>query len=106
MIPNHFKQNIKNVLTKFVEEILVADYVEKVILYGSYSKNTYNSNSDIDIAVFIKKDSVSILHEFKRVTFLALGHNADIQPQIFYSDELIDPVGIVEEILEYGIELN
>lgn len=42
--------NIINEFTKKVRELL-GDRVKKIILYGSYARGDYKSNSDIDIMI-------------------------------------------------------
>ncbi len=98
-------EKIAQILGQVSKDIRKAPYVKKVILFGSYSKKSYTDESDIDIAVFIEDGAESILNEFKRVTFLCLGYGVDIQPQVFYEKELDEPIGIVEEIVESGVEL-
>jgi len=103
-IPNDITVLIKNYI-KLVKEDNIK--IEKVILYGSYAKGTYNEHSDIDLAIispdFKKSECI------KNMSKLLLKANklkADIQSMPFSIDEYNDPIGIMEEILNTGIELN
>lgn len=80
----------------------------RVLLFGSYAKGTFKKDSDIDIAVFLpsnylKKDLIRI---FRLLCRLSGRYSCDIQPQIFFLDEFYNPTGIVEEIVEYGIDIS
>lgn len=96
---------VYDILIPVVKRIKSESYVKKVYLYGSYCKGNYNEESDLDIAVFIDESKISIYEEYKRIAYLCLGYAIDIQPQVFSYDELCDPIGIVEEITENGVEL-
>lgn len=50
-------QNIKETIQKFTIETqkLLGERVKKVILYGSYARGDYNSDSDIDIMILLKR---------------------------------------------------
>ena len=81
--------------------------VEKVFLFGSYAKGTQTKDSDIDIAVF----SADFSDETKidDMTWLLMktsGLGYDIQPQPFTLEDYEEPIGLVEEILRTGLELQ
>lgn len=78
--------------------------VRRVILFGSYAKNTHTQSSDIDIAVFVE-DIFYGVELFKKIVLLCNVPHMDVQIQLFSNSELEDPCGIVEEVLEYGIDL-
>jgi predicted nucleotidyltransferase len=48
---------IKNILEKVRSELkhLYNDNLVNIVLYGSYARNDYNENSDIDLLVILKK---------------------------------------------------
>lgn len=100
--------NIINIIKEFIkllqEENIV---VEKVILFGSYAKGTYRADSDIDLAII----SPSFKEEecIDNMTLLLCKANilkADIQTIPFSIEEYKNPKGIMEEILNTGIELK
>ena len=81
--------------------------VKKVILFGSYAKGKNNSESDIDIAL--------IIEEYNENEFISMGTflldrteglKVDLQPLPFSEDEYNNPKGIMEEIINTGIELK
>jgi predicted nucleotidyltransferase len=81
--------------------------VEKVILFGSYAKGNYNENSDIDLAII--SPDFKETEQIKNMSSLLLKASmlkADIQSLPFSVDEYNHPKGIMEEILDTGIELN
>lgn len=79
--------------------------VIKAYLFGSYSKNTYNENSDIDLALVFE----NIENKFQfQVEMLMLTTDIDtrIEPHPFSLDEFITKNPFVKEILKYGLELK
>ena len=95
------------VLADFVRQLTGIISVYKVLLYGSYAKGTWKKDSDIDIAVFIPNE-VLISHRdiFRKISSLAGSFDYDIQAQVFSETEYHNPVGIVEEIVVYGLEIK
>lgn len=93
--------NIKEQLKK-IQEILLQDFEPFfIILFGSYSRNSQNSESDIDIAIY-KKD-VSKLDMFKEKQKLEDIVNKDID-LVNLADENMGNV-FKYEILMNGIVL-
>ena len=81
--------------------------IYKVILYGSYSNGTFNQHSDIDLAIVSPdfKEGETI----KNMSMLLLKASelkADIQSYPFSIEEYNTPLGLMEEILGTGIELQ
>lgn len=99
-------KEIQILLSDLVPRICSQDSVASVILFGSYSKGTYSRQSDIDIAVFIHDWTPSIHALYRTLSKLCTQYNADIQLQVFYEEELDDPVGIIEEIVCYGKDIT
>ncbi|MCL2158157.1 MAG: nucleotidyltransferase domain-containing protein [Oscillospiraceae bacterium] len=81
--------------------------IEKVILFGSYAKGNYSKDSDIDLAIispdFKENECIS---NMSKLLLKATKLRADIQTLPFSLDEYNKPKGIMEEILNTGIELN
>lgn len=81
--------------------------IEKVILFGSYAKGTQRLDSDIDLAIIspdFKEEDCT-----KNMTLLLCKANllkVDIQTIPFSIEEYNEPKGIMEEILDTGIELK
>ena len=103
-IPSNIINIIENFIRLLKEENII---IEKVILFGSYAKGTYRDDSDIDLAIispnFKEEDCI------ENMTLLLCKANilkADIQTIPFSVEEYNNPKGIMEEILNTGIELQ
>ena len=100
-------KNIIEILIKYIKDLSKEIEIDKVIIFGSYAKNCYNKDSDIDIAIFSKNftDSTKI----EDLSFLLIktsGLGLDIQPQPFTLDDYLNPDGLVKEIIDTGFELK
>ena len=95
------------IIIKYIQELSKEISIDKVIIFGSYAKNTYNEDSDIDIAIFSKdfKNS-SIIEDMSFLLIKTSGLGIDLQPQPFTLDDYSNPDGLVKEILDTGIELK
>ncbi len=102
----HIPKNVDSILNEIVLRIKEVLDVSKIMLYGSYAKGNYNKNSDLDIAVFIKDSTISIKDAYRIIQKICVTYDSDIQPQIFSEKEIQNPIGIVEEIMHYGIEIT
>jgi predicted nucleotidyltransferase len=78
--------------------------VEKIIIFGSYAKGTNEPSSDIDIAIFFNSEEPVLLEQFRTLSKICVCPEIDIQVQAFSISELNEPCGIIEEIVNYGIE--
>ena len=103
-IPSEIIETIEKFIKLLKEENII---IEKVILFGSYAKGNYRVDSDIDLAIispnFKEEDCI------ENMTLLLCKANmlkADIQTIPFSIEEYKEPKGIMEEILNTGIELN
>jgi predicted nucleotidyltransferase len=100
-------ENIWAFLIKFVAKAKSYPEVRRIFLYGSYAQGRWNDESDIDIAVFIRNGEKEEIREvYKRLSALCYDYPLDVQIQVFFESELQNPMGIVEEITEYGIEIS
>ena len=103
--PGRRKAELAESLQGCVQRIAEIPGVCKIVLYGSYAKGTQTETSDIDLAVFFASDKPCLLDEYRQLVRLVSGLGVDVQVQAFHAFELIDPCGIIEEILTFGIEL-
>ena len=100
-------KNILEIIIKYIQEISKEISIDKVIIFGSYAKNCYNEDSDIDIAIFSKDfKSTSIIEDIIFLLIKTSGLGIDLQPQPFTLDDYSNPDGLVKEILDTGIELK
>lgn len=99
--------NILEIVIKYIQELSKDITIDKVIIFGSYAKNSYNEDSDIDIAIFSKdfKDS-SKIEDMSFLLIKTSGLGIDLQPQPFTLEDYSNPEGLVKEILNTGIELK
>ena len=99
--------DVIEIIRQYIEIIKNDVSVEKVILYGSYAKGNYDENSDIDLALIIagynENDFISMGAFLLDKSFVL---KVDLQPFPFSIEEYNNPKGIMEEILNTGIELQ
>ncbi|MCL2154712.1 MAG: nucleotidyltransferase domain-containing protein [Leptospirales bacterium] len=98
---------IIELIDKFVKSVK-EDNIEvyKVILYGSYAKGTYNQHSDIDLAIISPNfKEGECIKNVSRLLLKAAKLKADIQTMPFSIEEYQSPLGLMEEILNTGIEI-
>lgn len=91
---------IKNIVDGIANEFLFTS----IYLFGSYYKGSYNSESDVDLAFFLT-DNYDINNALKRLLSVCSKQKYDIQPQAFSVSEMENKMGIVEEILDNGMEI-
>lgn len=99
-------ENIASALKSMVKECKSIPEISRVILFGSYSKGSHTAESDVDVAFFIKESGESIFDIYKKVAKICCRYTVDIQPQIFYESEQAEPMGIVEEVIEHGLDIT
>lgn len=98
--------SVLDILKDFTSRIRGYSEITRIILYGSYARNRWRDDSDIDIAVFIKDNhSDSIKDIYKKLYILCCDYPLDVQIQVFPESELLKPMGIVEEVVSYGIDV-
>ena len=100
--------DIIETITKFITLVKEEDIqIEKVILFGSYAKGNYHQDSDIDLAI-ISDDfkEGEYIKNMSKLILKASEIRADIQTIPFSVKEYKEPIGIMEEILKTGIELE
>lgn len=102
-------QEIRSCLMVLKNELMKISCAHTVVLFGSYSKGTYNKDSDIDIAVFVgENDSEKIHGIFLQAQRIAVRVMPcyDVQIMVFPEDMLDSPQGIIEEIVLYGCDIT
>ncbi len=93
-------------MVRVCEQIRKLPDVHKIILFGSYAKGRARAESDIDLAVFFHTDETCLIEKYRQLTKICRSIEVDIQAQPFHASELGKPLGIIEEIVDYGIELD
>lgn len=98
-------KDIFGIISDYLEDIRENINHTKIVLFGSYAKGSWSKHSDIDIAIFLPADS-QLRKAYKALLIMSLKYNVDIQPQVFLDEEYDNPIGIVEEIVDYGIDIT
>lgn len=99
-----FESAADKIIRSCLRQIHDLPNVEKVVVYGSYAKGTNRDDSDVDVAVFFSLPEEEMLDCYRRLVKICNIPDADIQVQAFPVTELIDPCGIIEEIVTFGVE--
>jgi predicted nucleotidyltransferase len=99
-------KQIRTMIFRVRDEVLAYPWVQKVMLYGSFAKGTYHSESDLDLAMFVEHGHPCGVKEYLQLCRHLRQDAFDIQIQLFSYDELADPCGIVEEIVSSGVDIT
>ena len=99
---------IKLVLSDYIKNLSKEIKIKSAILFGSYAKGNWKSDSDIDIAVF--SDDFANLERAEAIAFLldhTLNYDFDIQPVAFDEDDYINYKDnpFVNEIVTTGTKI-
>lgn len=99
-------QPIQELIIDFLRKVSHQINVDKAILFGSYANGQYTSESDVDLAIF--SNDFMDMEPIERFRFLflnAVDYDFDLQPLAFTADDLMEPDGIVAEIINTGLEV-
>lgn len=77
--------------------------LEEMLLYGSFAKGSYRSDSDIDVAVVVREIPGDYLSAAPLLWKMRREIDARIEPLLFVSGK--DPAGFLEEIRKTGIRI-
>lgn len=94
------RKQAKTYATKFANEVIKQLNPDKILLYGSYATNSWNEDSDIDVAVIFNGFTD---HQYKTLIWLwkiAYPIYWNIQPILL--DIQNDPSGFVEYVIQTG----
>jgi len=96
-------EHVIRIIKEYTEALKEAFAVERVFLFGSFSKGTSNETSDIDLAVIIK-GKVGYEDELKA---MKLRRNIDlrIEPHLFSLEDLQNNHPFLEEIMRKGVKV-
>jgi len=98
--------NIIESIKKFRERIDSELTVKKVILFGSYTNDTFSEESDIDLCI-IAEDVDNPFLATLRIAPKIIGIDLRIEPLVFSVKDYEEnsDFGILKEVKEKGIEL-
>jgi predicted nucleotidyltransferase len=97
------KELVYRLIKKYVDVMKEHDIpIWRLYLYGSYAKNTYHKDSDIDLAVFWDKDEIDGFDD--DVLLMKLTRNVDlrIEPHSFARTDFDETNPYVKEIIKTG----
>ena len=96
------KNEVERLVKEYAKLVVTQMVVNKIILYGSYARGDYRSNSDIDVAVVVSKNNVSkdIIKQMGELVRLTRNISDDIEPVLLIEEE--DKSGFLETISKYG----
>jgi predicted nucleotidyltransferase len=72
--------------------------VWQVYLFGSYAKNRFTAESDIDLAIFLNKDNADTFSEDLKLMRLRRKVDLRIEPHSFSISDFNDPDPFVQEV--------
>ncbi len=76
--------------------------VWRLYLYGSYAKNVFNEESDIDLAVFLEKEDLDGFEEDAELMKLRRKVDLRIEPHPFARSDFDETNPYIKEIIESG----
>lgn len=80
---------------------------EKAVLFGSFAKRTYDRDSYVNLSIF--SDYFENTARVKGTTYLLIQSQAfeiNLEPVAFTGKEYDDRLGIVDEIIKTGIDVQ
>ena len=76
--------------------------VWRLYLYGSYAKNVFSEESDIDLAVFLEKEDLDGFEEDAQLMKLRRKIDIRIEPHPFARSDFDETNPYIKEIIESG----
>jgi len=97
---------IVDIVAKYADAVNKEIKVDKIILYGSYSKGNPHKDSDIDVAIISPDFTGDKIED--RLHLMKCRWNIDlrIEPMPFRPEDFVPDDPFVKEIMETGIEVN
>jgi predicted nucleotidyltransferase len=98
------KRKAIDITTQYANAVKAKYNDSKIILFGSYAKNNFNDDSDIDIAVILKdyNNLTDIQMELMRIRRKI---DSRIEPHPFREKDFHQTNPIVNEIIKYGYSI-
>lgn len=84
-----------NLIGQYIEEIkkIYGSHVRQIILYGSYAKGDFRTDSDIDIMILVDMSDIELKSYGEKLSYMTydfnLDHDIDIKP-IAKSEEIFN----------------
>jgi uncharacterized protein len=96
-------EEIKEIVKRYYKILLQEGYpVEKILLFGSFARNRQSENSDIDLAIVLRKFTKDRFNTRLELMKFTREFEEVIEPHPFLSSEFEDSDPFVSEILKTG----
>ena len=102
MAEGNNKELIMNIVVRYTDILKKEMKVEKVILYGSYSKGSQREDSDIDVAVVSSHFSGDMMEDQLKLMKYRRSIDLRIEPMPFLPGEFNESNPFVREIIQTG----
>lgn len=103
MAPGKDKQLMYQKIRDYIQTLKQSNIpIWRLYLYGSYAKNTYHDESDIDLAVFWDRDDIDGFDEDVLLRILCLDIDLRIEPHSFARTDFDETDPYIKEIIETG----
>lgn len=99
------KRDAINITTKYANAVKLKYDLVSIIRFGSYAKNNFNGDSDIDIAVILK-DYNNLIDIQLDLTRLRRKIESRIEPHPIRERDFDITNPVVNEIVQYGQDIN
>ncbi len=90
---------------RYIDSVSKKYQIETAILFGSFAKGTNNVDSDIDIAIILKRVD-NIIDAQIELMRLRTDDDLLIEPHPFLESDFTKSNPIVAEIMKYGIDIK
>ena len=77
----------------------------RLYLYGSYAKDTYRRDSDIDLAIFLNQEDIDGFEECRLLMKLRWDVDLSIEPHCFAKTDFDAADPYIKEIVKTGVRL-
>ena len=105
MAQSDYKQEIVNIVSRYADAVRQDLRVNKVILFGSYSKGIQHIDSDIDVAIISPDFTDDIVENQLRLMRYRRAIDLRIEPRPFKPMDFNSQNPFAREIMETGIEV-
>lgn len=100
-------EEVKRVIRDYIATLRGEIPVSKAIIFGSVANGTFDDGSDIDLAVFSDHfESMSRVDGIAYLLKMATVYPVDLEPIAFTNKEYHERLGIVDEIIRTGIDVE
>jgi len=99
------REDINNIVNKFIALVSAEFPVKSVYLFGSYAKGTARDNSDIDIAIVSDKFEGRRFWDREKLGKYVIKSSFDLEVHPYKTEDFTEDDPFVKEILKTGLRL-